>query len=167
MLGGDPHRRLTETKMIEPEDAIPAVMLEGYQGPIALAERKGPLVLYFYPKDDTAGCTREAQDFSAHLPEFAALGVEVLGVSKDNAAKHRKFSEKYELSVPLATDDGTVMEVFGVWVEKQLYGRRYMGIDRSTFLFGADGRLFRAWRKVRVPGHVEAVLAAAKEMLGT
>jgi peroxiredoxin Q/BCP len=124
-------------------------------------------VLYFYPKDDTAGCTREAQDFSALLPEFAALGVDLLGVSKDNAAKHRKFSEKYALTVPLATDDGTVMEAFAVWIEKQLYGRRYMGIDRSTFLFGADGKLFRAWRKVRVPGHAEAVLAAAKEMVGT
>ena len=153
--------------MIEPGDALPAVTLEGSEGPVALAEHKGPLVLYFYPKDDTAGCTREAQDFSALLPDFAALGVEVLGVSKDSAAKHRKFSEKYDLGVPLATDDGTVMEAFGVWVEKQLYGRRYMGIDRSTFLFGADGRLFRAWRKVRVPGHAEAVLAAAKEMPGT
>ncbi|ATY34497.1 peroxiredoxin [Sphingomonas psychrotolerans] len=153
--------------MIEPGDALPAGMLEGSEGQFALADRKGPLVLYFYPKDDTAGCTREAQDFSALLPDFVALGVELLGVSKDSAAKHRKFSEKYELTVPLASDDGTVMAAFGVWIEKQLYGRRYMGIDRSTFLFGADGRLFRAWRKVRVPGHAEAVLAAAKEMLGT
>jgi peroxiredoxin Q/BCP len=152
--------------MIEPGEKLPAMTLEGKDGPIALAERKGPLVLYFYPKDDTAGCTREAQDFSERLADFAALGVEVLGVSKDNAAKHRKFSEKYALTVPLATDDGAVMEAFGVWVEKQLYGRRYMGVDRSTFLFDADGNLVRAWRKVRVPGHVEAVLAAAKEMLG-
>ncbi len=167
MLGGDPCRRVTEAMMIEPGDMLPAVTLEGGEGPFALAERKRPLVLYFYPKDDTAGCTREAQDFSSLLPDFAALGVDVLGVSKDSAAKHRKFSEKYELSVPLATDDGRAMEAFGVWVEKQLYGRRYMGIDRSTFLFGADGRLFRAWRKVRVPGHAEAVLAAAREMQGT
>jgi len=152
--------------MIEPGDALPALTLEGSEGPIALAGRKGPLLLYFYPKDDTAGCTREAQDFSALLPQFAALGVELLGVSKDSAAKHRKFTEKYDLSVPLATDDGTVMEAFGVWIEKQLYGRRYMGIDRSTFLFDGDGKLFRAWRKVRVPGHAEAVLASAKEMLG-
>jgi thioredoxin-dependent peroxiredoxin len=153
--------------MIEPGDKLPALTLAGDGGPIALAGHKGPLVLYFYPKDDTAGCTREAQDFSALLPDFAALGVELLGVSKDSTAKHRKFTEKYELTVPLATDDGTVMEAFGVWIEKQLYGRRYMGIDRSTFLFSADGRLFRAWRKVRVPGHAEAVFAAAKEMLGT
>ena len=167
MLGGDPRRRLTESKMIEPGDKLPAATLEGKDGPIALAEREAPLVLYFYPKDDTAGCTREAQEFSARLADFAALGVDVLGVSKDDAARHRKFSEKYDLTVPLATDDGTVMEAFGVWIEKQLYGRRYMGVDRATFLFGPDGKLVRAWRKVRVPGHVDAVLAAAKEMLGT
>lgn len=152
--------------MIEPGDALPAVELEGPEGRIALAGQSGPLVLYFYPKDDTAGCTREAQDFSALLPDFAALGVKLLGVSKDSAAKHRKFSEKYDLAVPLATDDGSAMEAFGVWVEKQLYGRRYMGVDRSTFLFDGEGKLVRAWRKVRVPGHAEAVLAAAREMLG-
>jgi peroxiredoxin Q/BCP len=152
--------------MIEPGDALPEVELEGPEGRIALAGQGGPLLLYFYPKDDTAGCTREAQDFSALLPDFAALGVKLLGVSKDSAAKHRKFSEKYGLTVPLATDDGSAMEAFGVWVEKQLYGRRYMGVDRSTFLFDGEGKLFRAWRKVRVPGHAEAVLAAAREMLG-
>lgn len=152
--------------MIEPGDALPAVELEGPEGRIALAGQSGPLLLYFYPKDDTAGCTREAQDFSALLPDFAALGMKLLGVSKDSAAKHRKFSEKYDLAVPLATDDGSAMEAFGVWVEKQLYGRRYMGVDRSTFLFDGEGKLVRAWRKVRVPGHAEAVLAAAREMLG-
>jgi peroxiredoxin Q/BCP len=152
--------------MIEPGDALPEVELEGPEGRIALAGQGGPLLLYFYPKDDTAGCTREAQDFSALLPDFAALGVKLLGVSKDSAAKHRKFSEKYGLTVPLATDDGSAMEAFGVWVEKQLYGRRYMGVDRSTFLFDGEGKLFRAWRKVRVPGHAEAVLTAAREMLG-
>jgi peroxiredoxin Q/BCP len=152
--------------MIEPGDALPEVELEGPEGRIALAGQGGPLLLYFYPKDDTAGCTREAQDFSALLPDFAALGVKLLGVSKDSAAKHRKFSEKYGLTVSLATDDGSAMEAFGVWVEKQLYGRRYMGVDRSTFLFDGEGKLFRAWRKVRVPGHAEAVLAAAREMPG-
>ncbi|AQR75750.1 peroxiredoxin [Sphingomonas sp. LM7] len=152
--------------MINQGDRLPAVELEGADGPFRLADHQGPLVLYFYPKDDTAGCTREAQDFSALLPEFAALGVELLGVSKDSAAKHGKFAVKYDLTVPLATDaEGVAMEAFGVWVEKQLYGRRYMGVDRSTFLFAADGTLFRAWRKVRVPGHAEAVLAAAKAML--
>lgn len=151
--------------MIEPGDTLPDVTLEGPDGPFRLAERKGPLVLYFYPKDDTAGCTREAQDFTALAADFAALGVQLLGVSKDSAAKHRKFTEKYGLGIPLATDDGPVMEAFGVWIEKQLYGRKYMGIDRSTFLFDRDGTLVREWRKVRVPGHAEAVLAAAKEML--
>jgi thioredoxin-dependent peroxiredoxin len=165
MLGGDPRRRLTETEMIKPGDKLPDVPLEGVEGPFRLAERGGPLVLYFYPKDDTAGCTREAQDFTALAPDFAALGVDLLGVSKDSAAKHRKFTEKYDLGVPLATDDGTAMEAFGVWIEKQLYGRKYMGIDRSTFLFDRGGKLVREWRKVRVPGHAEAVLAAAKEML--
>jgi thioredoxin-dependent peroxiredoxin len=169
VLGGGP-RRLTETGMgLETGDRIPAVALEGADGgSIALAERAGRgLVLYFYPKDDTSGCTREAQDFSALLGEFEKLGVDVLGVSKDSAARHRKFAEKYDLRVPLATDTGgEVLEAFGAWVEKQLYGKRYMGIDRSTFLFAPDGRLFRAWRKVRVAGHAEAVLAAAREMTG-
>ena len=143
-------------------DPLPDLVLEGPEGPIRLAEFAGrPLVLYFYPKDDTAGCTREAQEFTAALPEFAAAGVAVLGVSKDTAAKHRRFAEKYSLSVPLATDDGTVLAAFGAWGEKMLYGKAYMGIDRSTFLFDAAGRLAQAWRKVRVPGHVEAVLAAA------
>jgi thioredoxin-dependent peroxiredoxin len=148
-------------------DPLPAVTLalaEG--GTLDLADGAGtPLVLYFYPKDDTAGCTREAQDFSQLMDEFAALGVRVLGVSGDSAERHRKFSAKYGLSVPLATDgDGTALAAFGVWVEKQLYGRRYMGIDRSTFLFGADGRLVRAWRKVKVPGHAAEVLDAARAL---
>ncbi|RYY43719.1 MAG: peroxiredoxin [Sphingomonadales bacterium] len=153
---------------LEPGDPLPDVSLDAADGSrIALRARIGqPFVVYFYPKDDTAGCTREAQEFSAALSDFAALGVSLLGVSKDPAAKHRKFAAKYDLTVPLATDaDGSAMEAFGVWVEKQLYGRRYMGIDRSTFLFAGDGTLFRAWRKVRVPGHVEQVLAAARELV--
>lgn len=124
-----------------------------------------PLLLWFYPKDDTAGCTREAQDFSALAGEFAQLGVTMLGVSKDTPAKHRRFIDKYDLSVPLGTDaDGELLAAFDAWVAKKLYGREYMGIDRSTFLFGADGRLYRAWRKVRVPGHADEVLAAARAM---
>lgn len=152
---------------IEIGDPIPAVeLLDGEDKPFALDRYAGaPLLLYFYPKDDTAGCTREAQEFSAAKAEFDALGVQLLGVSRDTAAKHRKFIGKYELTVPLATDpDGKVLEAFGSWVEKSLYGRKYMGIDRSTFLFDADGKLAQAWRKVRVPGHVEAVLAAAREL---
>ncbi|WCM29521.1 peroxiredoxin [Sphingomonas sp. QA11] len=124
-----------------------------------------PLVLYFYPKDDTSGCTREAQDFSQHYPEFQARGVEVLGVSRDTPAKHQKFIDKYDLTVPLATDDqNRAMEAFDVWVQKQLYGKTYMGIDRSTFLFDAKGSLVRIWRRVRVPGHVIDVLEALKEL---
>ena len=148
-------------------DAIPDVTVQGADGPIRLAEYRGrPFVLYFYPKDDTPGCTREAQDFSAVASEFAAAGVALLGVSKDPPAKHAKFAAKYELTVPLASDDdaNTALQAFGAWGEKSLYGRKYMGIDRSTFLFGADGRLARAWRKVKVPGHVEAVLAAARAL---
>ncbi|MEP9360173.1 peroxiredoxin [Sphingomonas sp. KR3-1] len=152
---------------IEEGDKIPAVDLDGTEGEtIALADKIGhPFVLYFYPKDDTSGCTREAQDFSALLPEFTALGAEVVGVSKDPPIKHQKFINKYDLTVPLATDtEGKAMEAFGVWVEKQLYGKRYMGIDRSTFLFDDEGKLFRAWRRVRVPGHAVDVLESIKEM---
>jgi peroxiredoxin Q/BCP len=135
-------------------------------GPVRLGNYAGaPFVLYFYPKDDTAGCTREAQAFSDHLDAFKAAGAAVLGVSKDSPEKHRKFIEKYDLTVPLASDeDGRVIEAFGAWVEKSLYGRKYMGIDRSTFLFDAAGKLVRAWRKVRVPGHADEVLEAVRAL---
>ncbi|MHA6720953.1 peroxiredoxin [Sphingomonas sp. RS6] len=124
-----------------------------------------PFVLYFYPKDDTSGCTREAQDFSALMPEFEATGVRVLGVSKDPPASHRKFAAKYELAVPLATDaDCSLMEAMGVWVEKSMYGKKYMGVERSTFLVDGAGVLVQAWRKVKVPGHAAAVLDAARAL---
>lgn len=152
---------------IEVGDSLPDMRVEAMDGTRrSLAARTGrPLVVYFYPRDDTPGCTKEAQAFSELAPQFAALGVDLLGVSKDSPARHAKFTAKYDLAVPLATDtDGSVLEAFGSWVEKQLYGRNYTGIDRSTFLFDADGKLVRAWRKVKVPGHAEAVLAAAGEM---
>ena len=118
-------------------------------------------VLYFYPKADTPGCTTEGQDFTALLPRFEAAGVTVIGVSRDPVKKLTRFAEKRELGVILASDeDGAVTEAFGVWGEKQLYGRAYMGIERATFLIGADGAVLRAWRKVSVKGHAEAVLAA-------
>ena len=124
-----------------------------------------PLVLYFYPKDDTPGCTREAQDFSAEADAFASLGAKVLGVSKDPPAKHQKFAAKYDLKVMLATDaEGEVMEAFGAWVEKSMYGKKYMGIERSTYLFDASGTLVRAWPKVKVPGHAAEVLAAVRAL---
>ncbi|WP_267381711.1 MULTISPECIES: peroxiredoxin [unclassified Sphingomonas] len=142
---------------------IPAVrvtMTDGREA--ALADLARPLVVYFYPKDDTPGCTREAQDFSALADDFAQAGVTVVGISKDPPEKHAKFAAKHALSVTLATDpDGSVCDAFGVWGEKNLYGRVYMGIERATFLFGADGTLMRQWRKVKVPGHAQAVLAAA------
>ena len=148
-------------------DALPDLTLAGADGPVRLADYHGkPFVIYFYPKDDTPGCTREAQDFSALGGAFAEAGVALLGVSKDSVAKHAKFAAKYDLAVPLASDDddNTVLSAFGAWVEKNMYGRKYMGIDRSTFLFDATGTLAKAWRKVKVPGHAEAVLAAAKAL---
>ena len=166
MLGRD--QAEGEVMAIEEGDKIPAIELATPGGGnIALRDQIGrPFILYFYPKDDTSGCTREAQDFSSLMPEFEALGATVLGVSKDNAIKHQKFISKYDLTVPLATDtDDKAMEAFGVWVEKQLYGKRYMGIDRSTFLFNSDGRLFRSWRRVRVPGHAGEVLESVREMV--
>ena len=123
----------------------------------------GLLVLYFYPKDDTSGCTREAQDFTALAGDFAAAGARIVGVSRDPMNKHEKFIAKYGLAVPLAADeDGAISDAFGTWVEKSMYGRKYMGMERATFLIAADGRVVRAWRKVKVPGHAEAVLAAAR-----
>src|SRR5690606_8503921 len=117
---------------------------------IRLADLAGkPVVLYFYPKDDTTGCTREAQDFTALAPDFASAGVTVIGVSKDSLASHAKFTAKHGLGVPLGSDpDGAVIEAYGSWVEKTLYGRKYMGIDRSTFLIDRDGKFARIWRKV-------------------
>lgn len=153
---------------IAPGDGIPDVeLLDSNGDPFRLTRYAGkPFVLYFYPKDDTAGCTREAQEFSAHKAEFDAAGAQLLGVSRDSSARHQKFAAKYGLTVPLATDaDESVLAAFGTWVEKSLYGKKYMGIDRSTFLFDAGGRLVRSWRKVRVPGHVEEVLAAVKALV--
>ena len=143
----------------------PDFTLETPDGPVSLGDFKGrTLVLYFYPKDDTGGCTKEAQGFTELGPEFAEAGVRVIGVSKDSIASHRKFIAKYGLGVALGSDpEGQVIEAYGSWVEKSLYGRQYMGIDRSTFLI-RDGVLRKIWRKVRVPGHVDAVLDAAKAL---
>ncbi|MEP4189484.1 MAG: peroxiredoxin, partial [Sneathiella sp.] len=122
-------------------------------------------VIYFYPKDDTPGCTTEAKGFSELAGDFNTLGVKVIGVSKDTLAKHGKFRAKHELSVLLASDEeGQVCEAFGVWVEKNMYGRKYMGIERATFLIDESGTVRKIWRKVKVKGHVEAVLEAAKAL---
>ena len=120
-----------------------------------------PAVIYFYPKDDTSGCTREAQDFTALSAAFASAGASVMGISRDSAASHAKFAAKHDLGVTLGSDaDGAVCEAFGTWVEKSMYGRTYMGIERASFLFDAQGSLARVWRKVRVANHAQAVLDA-------
>ena len=150
--------------VIEVGQQAPDVELMLAAGPVRLNALHGkPLVIYFYPKDDTPGCTREAQDFTTLAGQFAEAGVRVIGVSKDSTKRHVKFAEKYDLAVELAADEsGAVCEAFGVWVEKSLYGRHYMGIERATFLIGADGKIAQIWRKVKVAGHAEAVLAAAQ-----
>jgi len=135
-------------------------------GRVRLADFKGkPLVLYFYPKDDTPGCTKEAQGFAEAYPELRAAGVELLGISKDSATSHDRFKAKYELPFALASDaEGEVIAAYGSWVEKSMYGKKYMGIDRSTFLIDGDGILRRVWRKVSVSGHVAEVLDAARAL---
>jgi peroxiredoxin Q/BCP len=149
--------------MIEQGDKAPALTIATTGGEtIDLVNSGGKLVLYFYPKDDTSGCTREAQDFTALADEFAAADTRVVGVSRDSAKSHDKFIAKYELKVPLAVDEGPLSEAFGTWVEKSMYGRKYMGMERATFLIGADGTVLRAWRKVKVPNHAAEVLKATQ-----
>ena len=123
------------------------------------------VVLFFYPRDDTSGCTKQALAFTALQADFAALNTQVIGISKDSVTSHDKFVTKYHLTIPLLSDEsGTVSEAFGVWKEKSMYGKTYMGIERSTFLINADGQIVSEWRKVKVPGHVEAVLQALKDI---
>lgn len=151
---------MPDTGQIAPDFTLP----DENDEPVTLtALRPAPVVLYFYPKDDTPGCTKEAIAFSGLLDQFQAAGARVFGVSKDSVTKHTKFICKYELSVPLLSDqDGTVCEDYGVWVEKNMYGKKYMGIERATFLIAADGTIAQVWRKVKVPGHAEAVLEAVQ-----
>ena len=146
-------------------DKAPAISVTASDGTeLNLSAPGGPLVLYFYPKDDTSGCTREAQDFTALAGEFKNAGVRVIGVSRDPMKSHEKFIGKYGLDVPLVSDeDGRVSEAFATWVQKSMYGRKYMGMERSTFLIGPNGQVLKAWRKVKVPGHAAEVLEAAKE----
>ena len=149
--------------MINEGDQVPHLMATLSDGrTVNLAAPGAPLVLYFYPKDDTSGCTREAQDFTALAEDFAVAGAIVVGVSRDEMKKHDKFIAKYDLKVPLASDaDGAISDAFGTWVQKSMYGRKYMGMERATFLIGADGKILREWRKVKVPGHAAEVLARA------
>ncbi|MCY7279956.1 MAG: peroxiredoxin [Sphingomonas bacterium] len=148
--------------MIGAGDKAPAMTTSLSDGStLDLAAPGGRLVLYFYPKDDTSGCTREAQDFTALAGDFATAGAKVVGVSRDEMKKHDKFIAKYDLAVPLIADtDGAISDAFGTWVQKSMYGRKYMGMERATFLIDADGKVLREWRKVKVPGHAAEVLAA-------
>ncbi len=155
---------------LQPGDMAPDVTLTTPEGgTLTIAQLRGrPLVLYFYPKDDTPGCTTEAKDFSARKGAFDLAGVAVIGVSKNSPAQHARFAAKHDLSIGLATDaDDSVCAAFGTWIEKSLYGRKYMGIDRATFLIDADGRIVRVWRKVKVAGHAQQVLEAAEALAAT
>jgi peroxiredoxin Q/BCP len=151
----------------EPGQTLPKVALPRDGGSVLdLADlRGGKVVLFFYPRDDTSGCTLEAIDFTSHLPEFETAGATVVGISKDSVASHDRFRAKHGLQVILLSDaDGEVTERFGLWVEKSMYGKKFMGIERATFLIDAGGVVREVWRKVKVPGHVEAVLAATRAL---
>ena len=153
----------TDTPFPAPDVTLPS---DG-SADVALSELRGaPVVLFFYPRDNTSGCTLEAKGFSAMLPEFTALGVKVFGVSKDSLASHTKFTAKQELTVLLLSDENSnASEAFEVWKEKKMYGKVFMGIERSTFLIDAEGQVVQAWRKVKVAGHVDEVFAAAKALV--
>jgi thioredoxin-dependent peroxiredoxin len=155
--------------MLQQGDKAPDFEVSTDSGePFRLSRHKGNgVVVYFYPKDDTSGCTLEAKDFTSLAPQFQKAGVLVIGISPDSVESHRKFQRKHGLSLRLGADeDKAVAEAYGVWVEKSMYGRRYMGVERATFLIDAKGRIARGWRKVRVPGHAEEVLAAAQALAG-
>ncbi|HEU5482452.1 MAG TPA: peroxiredoxin [Sphingomicrobium sp.] len=151
--------------MISAGDRAPDLDMTTSDGQTVKLSQPGKhLLLYFYPKDDTSGCTREAQDFSALAADFEKAGALVVGISRDPMKSHDKFIGKYGLAVPLASDeDGGISDAFGTWVQKSMYGRKYMGMERSTFLIGPDGIVQKAWRKVKVPGHAEEVLRAVQE----
>ena len=155
------------TTDLQPGDKAPDFDLPADGGGrVRLADLKGRTVaLYLYPKDDTSGCTSEAQQFTALADDFAAAGAVVIGLSKDSVKRHDKFKAKYDLKVILASDEsGATVEALGAWVEKSLYGRKYMGIDRSTFLIDGEGMVRQVWRKVKVPGHAEQVLKAVRAL---
>ncbi|KQZ33890.1 peroxiredoxin [Caulobacter sp. Root1472] len=151
---------------LQPGDKAPDFDLATDTGRVSLSGLKGKaVVLYFYPKDDTAGCTSQALQFSSEVEEFAKMGAVIVGVSKDSAASHAKFRKKHDLTVDLAADPtGETVEAYGAWVEKSMYGRKYMGIDRSTFLIDREGVVRAVWRKVKVPNHIKAVLTAARAL---
>ena len=154
------------TKISTGDSAPDFTLPTGTDTPFSLSDHRGsPIVLFFYPKDDTPGCTKEAVGFTEKVSEFAAANTVVWGISKDTLTKHEKFRAKYELGIPLLSDaDGDVCERYGTWVEKKMYGKTYMGIERATYLIDASGNIAEVWRKVKVPGHVDAVLEAAQNL---
>lgn len=153
--------------MVNKGEIAPSFTLPTNGGGSTIIPSGTPVVLFFYPKDNTPGCTTEAKEFSSLKDQFSGLGVELLGLSPDTVKKHDNFVAKHDLKVDLASDENLVaLQAYGVWVEKSMYGRKYMGVERSTFLIGADGKILESWRKVKVKGHVEAVLAAAKQHFG-
>jgi len=153
---------MIDTGQTAPDFTLPQ---DGGEDVTLSALRPAPVVLYFYPKDDTSGCTKEAVAFSGLLSEFEAAGARVFGISKDSVAKHGKFRTKHDLTVPLLSDaESDVCERYGTWVEKSMYGKKYLGIERSTFLIDGEGKLARVWRKVKVPGHAEEVLEAVRAL---
>jgi peroxiredoxin Q/BCP len=155
------------SSFVQEGDIAPEFTLPGDGGSnLRLADQRGrKVVLYFYPKDDTSGCTREAIDFTALLPDFATADTAVIGISPDTVASHDRFKAKHALGIALAADlDRRVLETYGVWKEKSMYGRKYMGVERTTILIGRDGHIVRIWRKVAVPGHAAEVLAAARAL---
>jgi peroxiredoxin Q/BCP len=164
---GQTNEPLMATKELKVGDKAPSFTLPSDGGgTVSLSQLKGnSVVLYFYPKDDTSGCTAEAIAFTKAAKAFKAAGAVLIGVSKDSAASHDKFKAKYDLALTLAADEDTkVAQAYGVWVEKSMYGRRYMGMERATFLIDGKGVIRQIWRKVKVPGHADAVLAAAKAL---
>lgn len=146
-------------------ETIPDVTVADESGPVPLRSLVGGwAAIYFYPKDDTSGCTREALDFTDMARDYEAAGVQVVGISRDSVNSHGQFTTKHNLGVRLLSDEsGAACEAFGVWVEKSMYGRKYMGVERATFLFNAQGSLVEQWRKVKVPGHAQAVFRTAKQ----
>ena len=149
-----------------PDFTADAVLADGSFGKVTLSELRGqPVVLFFYPRDDTPGCTKESIAFSEGLEAFEAAGAKVFGISKDSVASHAKFAAKRDLTVPLLSDEhGSACEDYGVWKEKNMYGKTYMGIERTTVLIAADGTIAKIWPKVKVPGHVDAVLEAVRAL---
>ena len=149
----------------EPAPDFPLAEDGGVEGASLAGLRGRPVVLYFYPKDDTPGCTTEARDFSCLIDDFDKAGAHVIGISPDSVRSHAKFRDKHELKVRLASDgDTAIANAYGVWVQKQMYGRTFMGVERATFLIDREGRIARIWRNVRVPGHVDEVLAEVRSL---